>query len=137
MMLSMHRKSLLPVLYFCVIVAQGQRQETLPRQVPSPQRQSAEVPAAVTSRRVDDSAWMAGMMLDGTREGLPYIQEVRSLGKGTTGITAYLSETRYVALSGAELEQLPGLGQVGAEPETHAMVGIERKRPIALVRIYP
>ncbi|MBP7409431.1 MAG: hypothetical protein KA941_11795, partial [Flavobacteriales bacterium] len=74
------------------------------------------------------SAWMDGMMLDGERSGLPYIQEVRSLGLGATGLTAHLSETRYVPLSAEELAQLPGLGPLGTEPETRAIVGIERKR---------
>ena len=81
--------------------------------------------------------WMDGMMLDGERENLPYIQEVRPLGVNVTGISAYLSETRYVALSEEERVKLPGLGMPGPEPEVRAIVGIERKKPMGLIRIYP
>ena len=80
---------------------------------------------------------MDRMMLDGERGDLPYIQEIRGLGAGATGVTAHLSETRYVALSAEELLKLPGLGIPGAEPEVRAIVGIQRKQPMGLVRIYP
>jgi hypothetical protein len=113
------------------------------RQLNAPQEQrttagvSANAVPSAREERTNASAWMEGMMLDADRENLPYIQEVRALGVNATGLTAHLSETRYVALSSEELVKLPGLGSPGAEPEVRAILGIERKKPMGLVRIYP
>ncbi|MBL0043880.1 MAG: hypothetical protein IPP33_05535 [Flavobacteriales bacterium] len=80
---------------------------------------------------------MDGMMLDGSRQDLPFIHETRALGQNTTGFTAYLGNTRYLPLSEVELIALPGIGVLGEEPEIRTILGFERKKPIALIDIYP
>ena len=76
-------------------------------------------------------------MLDGSRQDLPFIHETKKLAQNTTGFTAYLGSTRYLPLSEVDLIALPGIGVLGEEPEMRSILGFERKKPIALIDIYP
>lgn len=135
------------VLFALSLGAQGQVAAPKDRQARSrpeqePARQVVAAPAKEAlptdgKEKVGPTDWMNALMRDGEREGLPYIQEVRRLGPGATGATAHLSGTRYVPLSAEEIALLPGLGQPGQEPEVAVTMAVERKRPVALVRIYP
>lgn len=148
----MYRRSLntLVLLFALAITTQGQvavpqDRQAKPQPAKEPGREeprkvpaiAATIPAEEERERGSASSWMNGMMWDGEREGLPYIQEVRRLAQGTTGATAHLSETRYAALSSEDIALLPGLGQPRQEPEVAVTMATERKRPLALVRIYP
>jgi hypothetical protein len=81
--------------------------------------------------------WKDGLMRDESREGLPFIHEMRTLGAGTTNFSVQLSEAQYVALSAAEVTALPGLGDPGPEPEVVTLMAVERRQPRALIDIYP
>lgn len=61
--------------------------------------------------------WMDRMMVDASRNDLPYIHEFRPLGASTTGFTAHLTGTTYVELTPSEVAALPGLGDPGPTPE--------------------
>ncbi|HEX2618468.1 MAG TPA: C25 family cysteine peptidase, partial [Flavobacteriales bacterium] len=82
-------------------------------------------------------SWADGWMRDGERNDLPFIHETKALVAGTTSFSAYLTETRYVALTSAEQALLPGLGEVPADVEVHTSLGFQRKMPLASVDIYP
>ncbi len=81
--------------------------------------------------------WQGKMMLDESRQDLPYIHESMPLGKTCTGFTAYLSDVRYAPISSKDVNALPGLGSPGPEPQIRSIMGIARKHPLALVDIYP
>lgn len=81
--------------------------------------------------------WMDRMMYHKERENKPYIQDLRPWRVNTSGISAHLSESRYVPMSAAEPAKLSGLGVPGTEPELNAILGIERKKSLDLIRTYP
>ncbi|MBL7985816.1 MAG: hypothetical protein JNM91_12495, partial [Flavobacteriales bacterium] len=80
---------------------------------------------------------MDRMMVDASRNDLPYIHEFRPLGASTTGFTAHLTGTTYVELTPSEVAALPGLGDPGPAPELRSTLGYARKKPVAQVDIYP
>jgi hypothetical protein len=77
------------------------------------------------------------LFLDHERQDLPYYHEQRALPFGSTQCTVRLADARYEELSAVELSRLPGLGSPGPEPELRVVVGVERKRPKALIDLYP
>ena len=70
-------------------------------------------------------------------EGVPSIHEEKSLSLGTSGFSAYLVDPSYTDLSADEARALPKGYRPGAEPVLHTLLGLSRKRPIALVDIEP
>ena len=77
------------------------------------------------------------LFLDTERQDLPYYHEQVALPMGSDACTVELVNTRFADIPAAELASLPGLGVPGAEPEVRTSVGYARKRPMALVDIYP
>ncbi len=79
-----------------------------------------------------------GVQYDADRSGLPYLHVSRPLSSGAVGFSVALTDTRYVELTAEEIASTPGLGTVtAAEPEVRQAMGMHRKRPVALVDIYP
>lgn len=97
----------------------------------------AQAAAQDPARRTPILEWAQRMALDVDRQDLPFIHETRPLSMGATGFTAHLTAPTYVDLSAAELALLPGLGLPPAQPEMRTLYGVDRKRPTAMIDIYP
>lgn len=128
--------TLLPALALVSVVSAqsvtGSSKEAPPRAVVAQDRGGATAPVVVVTQ-----PWWESLPRDEARQGLPFVHETRSLERSTTGFTAHLTGTRFEALSPEDLALLPGLGNPGPEPEVHAVLGVQRKKPMALVDIYP
>jgi len=78
-----------------------------------------------------------GAFIDRERGGLPFHVETVPLSFGATGFTPHLTNTRYEPVSPAELMEWPTLDGIGPEPEVLARLSWFRKRPTAILSIYP
>jgi hypothetical protein len=78
-----------------------------------------------------------GAFIDRERGGLPYLQELIDLPFGVTAFSAFISNASYEPLTPEEVTKWPALDSAGTEPEMHTHLGWYRKRPQALVSIYP
>ena len=89
------------------------------------------------AKEVPTATLLEGAFLDVQRQELPYIHEVVVLKSGTRSVEVFLENARYEPLTREELALLPGLDAPGAQPELHARVSWYRKKPHALIDLYP
>ncbi|HEY0978209.1 MAG TPA: type IX secretion system sortase PorU [Flavobacteriales bacterium] len=124
--------TLLAILLLSPVVAQEQRRSTTDQRAATSTGRDQQVAGAVRPM-----TWAEGMVRDAERQGLPYIHIDKALAPNTVGVTVRLVDERYEPLTAEQVAQLPGLGTPGAAPELHSMLGIQRKKPWAMVDLYP
>ena len=105
-----------------------------------PGERTAQAPARSQTTEVRDQGPVTSFdraFFDATRQDLPYYHEVVPLKPGSRSFTVELENARYVTMTPAERDAMPGLGTPGPRPEVRTHLGWMRKRPHALVDIYP
>ncbi|HRH38576.1 MAG TPA: hypothetical protein PK760_09535, partial [Flavobacteriales bacterium] len=75
--------------------------------------------------------------LDMDRNGLPVFTKVLSLRMGTTGVSAFVRDARYAALTVGEKRAWPALDRAGAEPLVTSHLSWYRKQPQAVISVEP
>ena len=119
--------------------AQGR---TAPTTAPGGATRSSSAPsipvrAAEPPQPVKSPVPFNGAFIDRERGGVPYYHETLDLPFNTTAFTAHLTQASYTPLTPEEVAQWPALDSAGASPEVHTRLGWYRKRPQAMVTVYP
>ena len=78
-----------------------------------------------------------GAYTDAGRQELPFFHETLALTHSTASYAVTLGMATYASLTRDEVVALPGLGTLGPEPEIHSELSWYRKRPMALIDLYP
>ncbi len=85
----------------------------------------------------EEALWFKGAHVDLDRGELPFHHASVELGPSATSFTAELTEARYGALTPAEVDALPALAKVDGDPEITTRLSWYRKKPVALIDLYP